>query len=341
MNTKDQNTITQWAEDQPKHQAEDLQIKFMASGHESDNKLEQFCDMLTQLAPCIKIDKGRDSDIELPEIRVRKNIIYSAVPLAMELKPFLKALSLASGTSSSENGTPKKTAKGTISLVPEKIKQDLEKIDIPVQLTLYVAEACPHCPGVVNTILPMAFACDHIFLTIIDGTLFTEKAAKNSVMSAPCLILDDDFRWTGAVSLEEVTDMIVNRKAANLSASTLKMILEDGRAAWIAHQMMEQNRIFSGFIDLLTHEIWSVRLGAMVILEELAEENRALAAKIAPPLWKIFDKADIPVKGDILYALGEAGDIKIKQEILDITKTLENQDLKDAAMEAVENIESR
>jgi len=77
------------------------------------------------------------------------------------------------------------------------------------------------------------------------------------------------------------------------------------------------------------------------VLEELAEEMPTLAARITDPLWQAFEGADIPIKGDILYALGEAGDPGIETNIKAITPTLENPDLKEAAAEALEAIESR
>ncbi|RLB99077.1 MAG: hypothetical protein DRH90_21035 [Deltaproteobacteria bacterium] len=197
---------------------------------------------------------------------------------------------------------------------------------------------CPHCPNVVRTIIPMAMICENLHLQIIDGTLFPETAQKDGVMSAPCLILDDDFRWTGEVTAQEIIEIITNRDPSQLSAATLKNILEQGDASWIARQMMEKGKIFDGFIKLLLHETWSVRLGAMVIVEELAETDPKLAAKLCPELIALFDKKEIPVQGDILYVLGEAGNSETKKWINNKIDTLEHQDLIDAANDALETL---
>jgi len=181
-------------------------------------------------------------------------------------------------------------------------------------------------------------ACKNIHLQIIDGTLFPETAQKNGVMSAPCLILDDDFRWTGDVSAQEIIKMITERDASQLSTVTLKNILEEGYASWIAGQMMEKKKIFDNFIKLLLHEIWSVRLGAMVIVEELAETDPELAAKICPELIDLFDEQNVSVQGDILYALGEAGSVETKKWIQSKLVTLDHQELIDAASDALESL---
>ena len=72
----------------------------------------------------------------------------------------------------------------------------LASIKVPFELKLYVARQCPHCPHFIQTILPIALSSANIYLNIIDGSIATEQAAADSIMSVPCLILDG-FRWTG------------------------------------------------------------------------------------------------------------------------------------------------
>ncbi len=133
--------------------------------------------------------------------------------------------------------------------------------------------------------------------------------------------------------------MITDRDPSQLSASTLKNIIEQGDASWIAKKMIEQEKIFNGFIKLLLHEIWSVRLGAMVIVEELVETHPELAAKLCPELIALFDTKDVPVQGDIFYVLGEAGSSETKKWITNKITTLEHQDLIDAANDALDTLD--
>ena len=271
----------------------------------------------------IESEKGEK---DLPCFQLKENITYSALPLSKELEPFLEALMLINGSQTR---------------LPAPILKNLDKIDIPVSLKLYVALECLHCPNVVKTVMPLAIVCKNIHFHIIDGTLFPETAQKDSVMSAPCLILDNDFRWTGQVTAEEVIEMIIDRDPSQLSTVTLKNIIEQGEATWIARQMIEKKAIFDGFIKLLVHETWSVRLGAMVIVEELAEDDPKLAAKLCPKLIDLFDKKEIPIQGDILYILGETGTSSTKEWINNRLVKLEHKDLVDAANEALETLNQR
>lgn len=292
-------------------------------GHPADQSFSNLVAELKSLVSNLSVN-ARETDHELPGFLIRENIFYSALPLEKELEPFLETLSFLGGASPE---------------LPDHIQDKLKDIDIPVNLKLYIALHCPHCPLMVKTVVPLAFMCDQIKLEIIDGSLFTEEAQKDRVMSAPCLILDNDFRWTGSVTPEEIVKMITDRDPSSLSSSTLRTILEQGEAEWISREMIKAGKIFDSFIRLLLHETWSVRLGAMVVVETLAQESPELSDKLCPVLIENFDSREIPVQGDILYALGEAGN----QDTLEWIKSKESQishpDLKEAASEAMETLE--
>lgn len=307
-----------------------VKIKRLTTAHAEDRQFMNFANQISGMTSQLIIESEK-SKAPLPGFLLKENITYSALPLKKELEPFLEALSQINSQypTLSESG------------LSEPLQQSLEKIDIPVQLKLYIALQCPHCPNVVRTVIPLALHCSHINLQIIDGSLFPETAQKDGVMSVPCLILDDDFRWTGNVSADEIVTMITHRDPSQLSAGTLQTILEQGDASWIARQMIEKGKIFDAFIKLLLHETWSVRLGAMVIVEELAETDPKLATLLCPVLINLFDEKNIPIQGDILYALGETGTIETKEWIQTMLPSLEHPDIIDAATEALNTLSSK
>ncbi len=324
---KEKQRIQAWN----RRQEELITLNLVSSGRADGSPMSDFCDALSDFCSNIKLVKKIDDTIRISELRITDRIVYSAVPLQKELDPFLDALSIAG----------KKNGDELFLKAAGDLAGNLAGITVPVRCKLYMALQCPHCPKVVNTMLLIAGMSDQVFVHIIDGSLFPEEAAADSVMSAPCLILDDDFRWVGNVTPLEVTDYMVNRDPAKLSAASLKMILEEGKASWITARMMEKNQIFPGFIELVTHEVWSVRLGAMVVLEELAEEAPVLAATVSKPLMALFDSVALPIKGDILYALGETGDHHVKKQLMELMDGLADSELTEAAKEAVEAIGSR
>ncbi|WP_300460068.1 thioredoxin family protein [Desulfobacula sp.] len=307
-----------------------IKIKRIDTDHTENNQFINFTDQIRDTTSHLIIESEKQEK-DLPGFLLKKNIFYSALPLEKELDPFLEFLSQI-------NGSPSAAAESALS---DPLRQTLDRLDIPVRLTLYIALQCPHCPAVVRTVIPLALYCSNIHLHIIDGSLFPETAQKDAVMSAPCLILEDDFRWTGGVTADEIVKMITSRDPAHLSADTLKTVLEQGDADWITRQMIEKNQIFDAFITLLIHKTWSVRLGAMVVVEALAETDPELAARICPLLIHRFPGKDIPIQGDILYALGEAGDRETMEWIKRKRIQLNHEDLMDAAEEALETLTSK
>ena len=261
---------------------------------------------------------------DLPGFFLKNNLLYSALPLERELSPFLKGLNALDQPNPGDG-----------------IQKTLNNIEEPCRLTLYIALQCPHCPGMVERLIPLAAACENIHLHIIDGSLFPEKAEKDKVMSAPCLILNDDTRWIGAVAEEEILDMIINKESMDLDTLALKTILEDGRADWITQRMLASKCLFKGFSGLLLHETWSVRLGAMVVVEAFAEEAPTLCAELEKILIDSFSTKDVPVQGDILYALGEIGTSDTRDWIAAHQAVLSHEDLKEAADDAIQSIEDR
>jgi hypothetical protein len=291
--------------------------------HPEQKKFESFARQWQEISAAISWRQS-SQPAALPGFFLKNNILYSALPLERELLPFLK------GLDSLEKPHP-----------AGDIQKTLDNIEAPCRLTLYIALQCPHCPGMVERLIPLAAACEKIYLHIIDGSLFPDKAQEDKVMSVPCLILNDDTRWTGAVAEEEIVDMIVNKESMDLDTKALKTILEDGRAEWITQRMLTSNRLFKGFSGLLLHETWSVRLGAMVVVEALAEKAPALCSDLEKILIEVFSTKDIPVQGDILYALGEIGTPDTRDWIAAQQEALSHEDLKDAAKDAIQSIEDR
>lgn len=300
-----------------------IHVGILATDHPEQPAFEGFAEQWGKLSPVPRWAKN-DTESGLPGFALKENIIYSALPLERELDPFLKGLETLASPD----------------LPPETIER-LDRLQLPCELTLYIALQCPHCPAMVETLIPLAAHSDKIRLHIIDGTLFPDRAAADNVMAAPCLILDGEFRWTGAVEAGEIITMALNRDPAQLSTATLKNILEDGEADWIADRMIEAGQIFDGFIGLLLHDTWSVRLGAMVVVESLAERSPDLGADLAPALMDRFADQEIPVQGDILYALGEIGNLETTAWIREVSERVTHADLKDAAADALDAIESR
>jgi hypothetical protein len=322
MTPRDESRIREWNDRLPGEVT--LRLVLSRSDEARNHELTGFCDALSRITPAVQLKKDKaEADDPAPALEIAPTLRYQAAPLGLELPPFLDALA------------------GTSMTTSHSMQAELEKIPAPVYFKLYVAQTCPHCPLVVRQLAPLALAGDTLHLTVIDGGLFTEAAEADGIQVVPTLILDDDRRWTGSLKPEEILDVVVNRDPAEMSRATMERIIKEGKADRLARLMLEKGEIFPPLFDILTHEKWHVRLGAMVVVEALADEDPKLADRLIPPLWDRYKTADTSIKGDILYVLGTAGSadtIPLLQEAMD---RADAEEVEEAASEALEAISDR
>ena len=293
-----------------------------------DNRSEAFaafCDQLSGLASQVHITKKKSDSEQKPTIRIGANVSYHVIPIGKELPPFLEMLTLLDARGD---------AAGPFTKAVKKVK-------VPAELELFIAPDCGFCPQVVRQVTPLAIANEMIRLSITDASLFYEMSQSDGIRSVPTLVLDGAYRWTGAVQIEDIIEMLINRDPVNLGASALRNIIEEGNATQVGDLMLERGRIFPSFLDLLAHEKWPVRLGAIVALETIIEKNSDIAAQVVDPLLERYPVVDDQVKGDILYILGETGDQNIMSQLESVFKTSGNPELQETAREAVMKIWER
>jgi len=301
---------------------EDIFIRLVLTGDERSRTFQDFCETLAQIVPMINLNKEKDEDTKFPVIRIG-NVAYQAIPMGRELEPFLMAMS----------------GKGDdIQDISTSVQDKLLQVRIPAQLKIYIMPHCPFCPVLVKQLLLLAAACKSIKLIIIDGALFPETAASDKIRTAPTVLLDDQFHWSGTVQIENIVDMVLSRDPSKLSALSLEAMFGDGGAVKVAEMMLDAGKIFPAFLELLIHQKWPVRLAAMVAFETIAEKNRSLIRHAIPFLWNSFSEAEDTVKGDILYLFGISGDTQLIPKLETVLNGAYADEVKEAAEEALESL---
>ena len=300
--------------------SQEITIGLVESGHAHSQVFHEFCDGLTQLASKIIIAREDGSSQQPPQILIGSSLKYQALPTGLEMPPFIEALAaLDSGPLQ----------------VTESIKSRLKENNLPATLTAFIAPQCTFCPKVVSQLIPLSMVESGVQLIVIDGTLFPEAAQTHKIQSVPTILIDDQFRWTGSVPIDELIDAVSTRNPALLSAASLESILKDGQAGHLAAMMLDAQKIFPAFYELLTHEKWPVRLGAMVVMEEIAEKNPAMSSEAISPLWNRFNRVSDQTKGDILYLFGEIADRRAVSWLEEVTAGEFDLEVKEAAREAL------
>lgn len=323
MTPEDKTIIQNWYTSQ-----KDLHIRLAAPHGEMGDRMRGFCNQLKAALPTLTIKKESDETGFSPPViivGIHNNIAIKAVPSGKLLRPLLTAIE-TSGEVPPDMGND--------------VNGQLQQIDLPVALTLYIAPHCPHCPGTLEKLLPLAAANRHLRLTIIDAQQFQHAAQRDQIRSVPTLILDDQFRWSGPMDLQEILTICIQRDPAQLSAASLRQLIEDGQAQRVAQMMVAADTIFPALVELITHERWSVRLGAMVTAEYLADEAAPLALNLATRLWDRFADLTDPIKGDVLQVIGQANCDTARGYLDSVLSGPFDESVKEAAADALKNMPS-
>lgn len=313
--------IKTWSEANRSETSVDL---VMANDHVA-HLFEKAMEIVSEHALNLHVYKKKDHNNQETYIQINKNIRFMALPQGKILRNFLEIIAFDEPYYSRDQD------------------QALCDSDIssPVLLKIYISPFCTFCPAVVRDISILALRHDNVFLDIIDGVLFKHKSDRDKVMAAPTIICDDTFRWTGQVALREIKDVICRRKPAEFNLNNLKAIIEEGKASTLADMIIHDNFIYPAFYDLLTHEKWPVRLGAMVTAETIHETNKALSETLCSELWKRISYVPDVIKGDIIYLIGGMGGQFYLNELRTLMNDVFDVEIQEAIEDALENIRIR
>ena len=320
ISNDEKKRIRQWG----RGLAGETTLRYATTGHAMDETIKDFVDLLADLCPHVRVKKEDDKMVALPTVFIGNHVAYQALPLDRELEPFLTFLTSGGNALA-----------GRIAV---DVRKRLTQLRVPALIKVYITPHCPFCPTTVSILLGLAANSDQVRVTVIDGELFPDAAQKDRVSSAPTVVLDDQFRWTGSVDAAELVTLMLDRDPASLGTDALRGMIEDGNAEGVARMMAERKTIFPAFIELLIHPRWSVRLGAMVSFETLVEDDSKLAGQVVEPLVAAFIDVDDTVKGDLIPVLGESGNQAALPFLATVADGDYDQEVRSAAHEAIDKL---
>ena len=260
-----------------------------------------------------------------PTIEIKPNLRYMALPGGREMAPFLQTL-----ISRSQGETS--LAEGTLSRLTTFIT--------PTKVEVMVGPTCPHCPIVVGLVNQLALASIYLEVTIIDITLFADFAQKYSIQAVPTLVIDEKEQLVGNISEDLLVDKLTNQLSSTFHLDSFKKIVKEGDAEKLAGMMVADADVYKGALELLADPDWSVRMGMMVVLEEVAERSPDLVQRVYPCLVDLLDHGDANQRGDVAYLLGIIGNGSVLGPLKMLLND-RNPEVAEAAFEAVQQIQER
>ena len=260
-----------------------------------------------------------------PAIEIKPNLRYLALPCGRELSPFLNSLRFSSQK---------------LTLLTARSVSALEDFITPTQVQVMISPACPYCPKVVGLVNQLALVNTYLEVSIIDVTLFSDFLESRDVRAVPSVLIDGQDQLVGDVTEELLVDRLVNSKPSASHAETFKRIVKAGDAKKLAGMMVGECDLYSGALELLADPDWSVRMGIMVVLEEVAERNSDLVQRAFPCLLKLLDRKEANLRGDAAYLLGRIGDASVLSHLKVLIGDATSE-VAEAAQEAIQRIRER
>ena len=283
--------------------------------------IEELASVNERLQP-LYLTHGEDGP---PTIEIQPNLRYMALPNGKEMAPFLQSLLARS--------------LGEVSLSPRSISA-LETFITPTKFEVLMSPACPHCPTVVGLVNQLALASTYVEATIIDVTLFTDYGQKYGIRAVPTVVIDGQDKLVGTISEELLVDRLAKSDPSLFHPDSFRKIVKEGDAERLAGMMVADGDLYSGSLELLADPDWSVRMGMMVVLEEVAERNPDLVRRAYPRIFDLLENEDDNQRGDTAYLLGLIGDASVMDR-LEVLLNDANPQVAEVAFEAVQRIRER
>ena len=260
-----------------------------------------------------------------PTIEIQPNLRYMALPNGKEMAPFLQSLLSRS--------------QGEVSLAPRSLSA-LETFITPTRFEVLMSPACPHCPTVVGLVNQLALASTYVEASIIDVTLFADYGEKYSIRAVPTVVIDGQDQLVGTISEDLLVDRLANSDPSSFHPDSFKKIIKEGDAERLAGMMVADGDLYSGSLELLADSDWSVRMGMMVVLEEVAERNPDMVRRAYPYILDLLEHEDDNQRGDTAYLLGLIGDASVIDRLRVLLDDA-NPQVAEVAFEAVQRIRER
>ncbi|ERJ12171.1 protein disulfide oxidoreductase [Haloplasma contractile] len=124
-----------------------------------------------------------------------EGIKFNGIPAGHEINSFIPALLEVSGKTSA---------------VPEQLTRQIQAIDKPVNIKVFVTLSCPHCAGAVQKAHKLALMNKHIDGEMIEAQTFNELSNQFNVSGVPKIVINDEFELVGNQPIEAFLDEINN-----------------------------------------------------------------------------------------------------------------------------------
>ena len=213
----------------------------------------------------------------------------------------------------------------------------LGRLSEPVELLVFVAVDCPHCPQAVRNAVDVALCSDEATVSVVDATLYPELAQRYGVRSVPVTLIDRGLSFTGVVPGGELAAQLAARGTAGHRRDHFRSLVQTGRHSEAA-ALIAQDVGGELFLEPWRQSVLSDRIGLMLVAEEALEGDSRALDGLVPALIEILGSDDASLRGDTADLLGRIGHESVRQP-LEALRDDPNADVAEVASEALEELD--
>uniref|UniRef100_A0A7J2TIF4 Thioredoxin-like fold domain-containing protein n=1 Tax=Archaeoglobus fulgidus TaxID=2234 RepID=A0A7J2TIF4_ARCFL len=272
-----------------------------------DQKMLEFVKELSKIIPLeYEFEDEVERELKLPAIEIKgSNLFFHTIPKHSELETFLFALKIVS-----------------------ELEGEIKRSE--VKILTFVSPFCPNCRYALDSInkIALKYGFEH---HIIDVTLFPEIAQEKGVYGVPTTFVDK-IVLRGALGERYLERLLVSSLRGEYYDYVVHK-LERGEIEDL--KSLEKPEIFA---ELMAHENFFVRLGAMALIENILKNGKKIGREAKDRIVKLLEHRDKRIREDAMMMLGMVGS---KEDISLIERFLGDANLSESAREAIEMIRDR
>lgn len=121
-------------------------------------------------------------------------VVFSGIPAGHEINSFISGLMEVSGAGQA---------------LPDEVTSELEKLDKPVKIKVFVTLSCPHCSGAVSKAHKLAYENENIEAEMIECSTFPELASKYNVQGVPKIVFNENEELVGNQPLDQFVQAVM------------------------------------------------------------------------------------------------------------------------------------
>ncbi|MCJ7772152.1 MAG: thioredoxin family protein [Desulfobacterales bacterium] len=315
-----------------KNQSPPLEITFHSSGDDSDfsNALLEIAEGLANEAgKGIKLSQGDGNNLPVtPAITFNHSdcgmIHYMALPEGQEVAPFQEMIT--------------RNIQGVANL-PDDLKASLHALEKSVEILVFIASTCPHCPQAVRAAHLMSLNSKQVTTAVIDVQRFSEFTDTFKIRSVPMVVIDKALMINEAIAPVKLAELVLSRESVDFQEKALLSLVAFGNIDKSLNLLFDLKNGAEVFLFAWKKSIMSQRMGLMLMAEQALKEDAAVFNGIVSGLCDVLKMKDVTLRGDTADLLGQIG----HRDAIEPLKALlndANEDVVEIAREALEKIES-